>query len=297
MNTRLFLILLIGLCLGVGIPMLGLPDETTSPPQNTPSPPDPIRAGLSIQTGIWVKYQIKRSQKKDAGFKVIWVSDLKISIVGQEPKTGRYWIELVANPVRSNPESTRGAPPTAEGESRPRGRKADWTSNGANENTENARVIKFLITPKGEPVQEKLIVQNSGLKSVEIDLNLWASKLNLTPQELFHEMTYHFMIVPLEPFASKGELDELKLALSSESKSGKTSNQTIACLRYLAEDPARKVITKLWQSEQIPFPGVVKMLLFEKTYQTKIILIGYGTKGGVSLIKERPLPLKFRERK
>lgn len=234
-----------------------------------------------LKAGTWIKYHIKRNQKTDAGFKTIWESDLKISVVDEKKQKTEhtYEIELVAN-----------------------------------ENTDNKRIVKFFVTQTGEPLLDKLVIKNPNLNPLEIDLNIWSEKSGVNKAELFKEILGSFLIVPFSlPSDIKSQPDKLKISI-------KDKTESIDCQRYIMENPQEQVSTKIWVTKssiggsarhgespeetgggQLPFPGVVKELIFEDSkagvFQTLIIPLDYDTKGAATLIKERPVKLNFKEKK
>ena len=227
----------------------------------------------TIQVDTWVTYQIKRSEKQGAAFTTVWTSELKISILSEErlprSKEKYYWVELVAN-----------------------------------EKAKDSRVVKFLIDSSGKPVLEKLIIKHPDLNPVEIDLKIWSAKTNISPEQLFQEMVGNFLVVPFTPPETnpvRTEQINLKATPKGGSASGmiKGKDKIVESQRYLVEK--EKEVAKLWFAQDIPFPGLAKMLIFsadgERYYQTQIILVDYDTKGAASLIKERPMKLEFKEGK
>lgn len=232
------------------------------PTINDPSPGPAKNISLPhFQPGAWVRYHIKRSQMDNAGFKTVWESDLKISITGQEKKGTQqsYEVELAA--------SATGALP------------------------ENTRLIKFRLSPTGEPLMDQLTIKHPHSRPVEINLSLWSEKTGLTREDLFREMIDKFLIIPLVPPPTESEADSIDLSL-------KETPQPINCQRYLIQNPRDETATKIWFSEEVfPFPSVAKMLIFEEDFQTQIMLVDYATTGAESLFKEKPMRLEFKEGK
>jgi len=277
MSKRLVAIIITGLCLSA---ISLLPRLTVGQDSEQPAPGDSGKKPVTIQSGTWVKYQIKRSQKQGAGFKPVWTSDLKICITGEERERksneSKYWIELIANPPPPNVfGGVRAGPP-----------EPDIIRAG--ENTKQMRVVKFLIDAAGKPVMDKLIIKHPDLNPVEIDLNIWSLKTGISAETLFKEMAGNLLVIPFvqPPDKPQGE-EKIKIKLNNEEK-------TLDCRRFVTEGQTTQ---KLWYSNEIPFPALVKMIIFEKDFQTQIVLAEYDTKGAVSLIKERPMKLEFKEGK
>lgn len=220
----------------------------------------------ALKPGTWVKYHIKRNQKTDAGFKTVWESDLKISVLNEKKQKNEsaYEIELVAN-----------------------------------ENIDNKQIVKFFVTESGEPILDKLVIKNSNLSPLEIDLNIWSEKTGVDKSVLFKEIAGNFLIVPFTRPGTASQPDKLKISV-------KDKTESINCQRYIIENVQEQVSTKIWFAEssiggQLPFPRVAKELIFEDNksgaFQTLIMLVDYDTKDAVSLVKEKPVKLSFKEKK
>jgi len=227
---------------------------------------------MQLKTGTWVKYHIKRNQKSEAAFKIIWESDFKISIIDEKKQKGDkiYEVELVA-----------------------------WTEiiNKGNENTDNKTILKLFVNSLGEPQLDKIVIKHPNLSPLEIDLNLWAEKSGLSKEVLFKEITGSLLIIPFTAPLGLQPKQE-KLAFNIKDKTEK-----LDCRRYIIEGSQNQIPTKMWFSYELPFPCVAKMMIFEDpkgssgSFQTQISLVEYDTKGAVTLIKDRPIKLNFKEKK
>jgi hypothetical protein len=230
------------------------------------------KAAIELKTGTWVKYHIKRNQKSEAAFKTIWESDLKISIIEEKKQKNEkiYEVELVA-----------------------------WSEsvNKGSDNADNKTILKLFVNSAGEPILEKMVIKHPNLSPLEIDLNIWAEKSGLSKEVLFKEITGSLLIVPFTTPSGIQPKPE-KVALNIKDKTEK-----IDCQRYVIEGAQNQLPTKIWFSTQLPFPRVAKMMIFEDpkgsfgSFQTQIAIVEYDTKGAVTLVKDRPIKLNFKEKK
>lgn len=253
--------------------------------ENQSTSPTPVSFRANLQPGTWIKYHIKRSQVDNEDFKIIWESNLMISVTSEvkqastslqhnekkdtnQQSLSYYEVEIVAS---------YGTFP------------------------ENTHIIKFRITSKGTPLLDKIVFKHPYLHPVEIDLALWSEKLGISREDLFREMTENFLVVPLVPPETPPQADQIDIIQPSLEKTKPATDEkpvrrTINCQRYLIENPSDSTITKIWFSpEVLPFPSVAKMLIIEEKFQTQVMLVDYGTTGGESLIKEKPIKLDFKK--
>jgi hypothetical protein len=234
-----------------------------------------------LTPGAYLKYQVKRIKEETTGVKTIWTSDLKMTIVGKEERGKKkeeratyYWLELVVN-----------------------------------EGKDYQKVFRFLVNELGEPQPERLIIKRGILNAVEMDLSLWASKTGILPEQFLKETIGHFYLVSfpaqlgvgagLVPAQEGGRPQGSPLPTPVSEKitlSIKDKTESFTCLRYKSEKVVTGATAKIWTSQKIPVSNVAKMILLEDGYQTLFSLVDYGTKGGVSVIKETPTPLAFREK-